>query len=65
MGTKYTLMHKSIPVMDIEIDSVTGTIIALGDIYDEKRIPIGINILKTGVDRATPAIIVKICSRFK
>ena len=47
---KYTLMHKSIPVVDMEIDSAKVYISKLRDVYDPRRLPVGVNILETGVD---------------
>jgi len=49
----YTLMHRAIPVMDIELDEITGGITGLGDILNQKHIPVGIKILKNTVDRAS------------
>jgi len=44
-------MHKNIPVVDMEIDEATGYISKIRDVHDPRRIPIGVNILKSGVDR--------------
>ena len=38
----YTLMHKIIPVADIEIDEDTGVIIGIGDIYAKEHLPAGV-----------------------
>lgn len=38
---KYTLMHKNIPVMEWEIDSVTCAIQKTGEIYAPEHIPLG------------------------
>ena len=39
---RYVLMHKSIPVLSMELDEGTGTIIGLNELYAPERIPIGI-----------------------
>jgi len=46
-----TLMHKNIPVVDIQIDDATHTIVKLKDAHDIRHLPPGINIYKTGIDR--------------
>lgn len=38
----YTLMHKNIPVADIEIDEDMGVIIGIGDIYAKEHLPAGV-----------------------
>ena len=40
---EYTLMHKNIPVVDMEILSDTGRIVALGSLYAPERLPLGIS----------------------
>jgi len=44
----YTLMHKKIPVADVEIDSETANILSIPKIHSIEHIPIGIEI-KDGV----------------
>ncbi|WP_287993094.1 HipA domain-containing protein [Ruminococcus sp.] len=49
----YTLMHKNIPVADIEIDEDTGVIIRIGDIYAKEHLPAGVPFCHNGtIDRA-------------
>jgi len=47
---EYTLMHKTIPVVDMVIDE-TGFIAKLTTIYDERHIPIGVHMFPSGIDR--------------
>jgi hypothetical protein len=46
----YTLMHKNQPVVDMVIDE-TGYIAKSRKIYDQRHLPTGIGIFKTGIDR--------------
>jgi hypothetical protein len=46
----YTLMHKDIPVIDLEIDA-TGFISKILKVHDERHLPMGIHIFATGIDR--------------
>ena len=48
---KYTLMHKNIPVTDMEVDK-DGSISKIYNLCDERHLPIGIHLYKIGVDRA-------------
>jgi hypothetical protein len=43
---KYTLMHKKIPVLDLEIDEATSAILSIGDVFAPERIPLGVDIEK-------------------
>ena len=45
-----TLMHKNIPVVDLQIDE-TGYIAKLLELHDVRHLPPGIGISKTGIDR--------------
>ncbi len=45
-----TLMHKNIPVVDMEILSDTGRIVKLSNLQTPERLPLGIN-TKAGLDR--------------
>jgi hypothetical protein len=47
----YTLMHKNIPVLDMQIDEATGSIIKLENIQDIRHLPLGVSTQKTGIDR--------------
>lgn len=49
---QYKLMHKNIPVMDIEIDEATYGIVRLGEIYNYEHIPLGVLNYEKKVDRA-------------
>ena len=45
------LMHKNVPVVDMEIDEAAGTISKINKAHDVRHLPPGINIQKTIVDR--------------
>lgn len=45
-------MHKNVPVVEIELDEQTSSISAIGEIYNDKHVPIGIPKSKSGIDRA-------------
>lgn len=49
---KYTLMHKYIPVADLELDSSSGNFTKLYDIYAPEHIPVGVPVKKGLPDRA-------------
>ena len=40
----YTLMHKNVTVIDIEIDDITGVVVRIGAIYAAQHLPIGVMI---------------------
>ena len=44
-------MHKNIPVVCMYIDEETGNIAKLQDVYDKRRLPLGILEQSTGIDR--------------
>jgi len=46
-----TLMHKNIPVVDMEIDDEVGAIAKLLTTHDIRHLPLGIAVFKTGIDR--------------
>ncbi|GHU79803.1 hypothetical protein FACS1894191_3460 [Clostridia bacterium] len=48
---KYTLTHKITPVLEMELDEGTGTIIGLGELYTPERVPVGISVSGGDVDR--------------
>jgi len=48
---KYNLMHKTIPVLQMEIDESTGSIISLGEIHAPPRLPVGVSHAGGAVDR--------------
>ena len=47
------LMHKNIPVVDLEIDETTGTISKIKKTRDFRHIPVGVKIQKDIIDRKT------------
>lgn len=49
---KYTLMHKDIPVILLDIDEISCSISKIEQVYNEKHLPVGIHIRKGAVDRA-------------
>lgn len=48
----YTLMHKNIPVMDLVIDEITGSIRKSGTLYNPAHLPVAVSYKKGIVDRA-------------
>lgn len=48
----YTLMHKNLPVLDLDLDEVTGSILRIGQVYTPAHIPLGVKHTKHGPDRA-------------
>ncbi len=49
---KYILMHKNIPVAVLEIDEASGVISAIGEVYEEKHIPLGITVKRGKIERS-------------
>lgn len=49
---KYILMHKDIPVAALEIDEASGVISAIGEVYAEKHIPLGITVKRGRIERS-------------
>lgn len=47
----YVLMHKNTPVAGVDLDGATGTISAVGHVFHENHVPVGINIKKGLIDR--------------
>lgn len=47
----YTLMHKEISVVDIELDDASGAITRVGDVHNAAHIPIGIAYRNDVLDR--------------
>lgn len=39
---QYIFMHKDIPVAEFGLDSVTGTIVSIGQVYEPRHVPVGI-----------------------
>ena len=48
---QYTLMHKEVPVVDIELDDATGSIYQIKKVYNAEHIPIGIPYKNEVIDR--------------
>lgn len=49
---RYILKHADIPVADIELEYGTGAISAIGPVYNERHVPVGIPVKKGRIDRA-------------
>lgn len=49
---EYTLMHKGIPVLDIELDEATSSVQKIGSIYHVEHLPLGTISRQGDVDRA-------------
>ena len=49
---KYILMHKNIPVAVLEIDEASGVISAIGEVYAEQHIPLGITVKRGKIERS-------------
>lgn len=50
--TQYILMHKNMAAAGIELDAASGSISAIGEIFAENHVPVGIPIKKGRIDRA-------------
>lgn len=48
---QYIFMHKDIPVAEFGLDSVTGAIVSIGQVYEPRHVPVGIPVRKGSVDR--------------
>lgn len=48
----YTLMHKDIPVVALELDEATGAVQKIGEAYHAEHLPVGISVRHGMVDRA-------------
>lgn len=51
MGS-YILMHKNIPVAELELDTASGAILSVGTVFETAHVPVGIPIRGQAVDRA-------------
>jgi len=49
----YKLMHKSIPVVSMEVDEVTGSIIAIENVYNDEHLPVGTVNTRGEMDRGS------------
>ncbi|MFR2242753.1 MAG: HipA domain-containing protein [Anaerobutyricum soehngenii] len=50
--SKYILMHKDNPVAVLEIDEASGVISAIGEVYAEEHIPLGITVKRGRIERS-------------
>ena len=48
---QYIFMHKDIPVAEFGLDSVTGAIVSIGQVYEPRHVPVGIPVRKGSADR--------------
>ena len=48
---KYILMHKNISVAEMELDTVTGVVVSIGDVYEQEHMPLGTVAEKGNADR--------------
>lgn len=49
---RFVLKHKAIPVAEIALDEATGSISAIGSVFHEHHVPVGVPIKKGKIDRA-------------
>lgn len=49
---KYVLMHKNIPVTDLELDGAACSISTIGHVYSENHVPVGISVKEGIINRA-------------
>lgn len=47
----YILMHKNVSVADITLDAASGAISAIGSVYGQAHVPVGIPVKKGEIDR--------------
>lgn len=50
--SKYILMYKDNPVAALEIDEASGVISAIGEVYAEEHIPLGITVKRGRIERS-------------
>ena len=50
--SQYILMHKNIPVAELELDAASGAIIRLGTIYEQNHVPVGVAVKHGSIDRS-------------
>lgn len=48
----YTLMHKELPVADMELDETTAAVLKIGQVYHSGHLPVGVGITNGIVDRS-------------
>ena len=49
--SNYILMHKNIPVADLQLDTDTGVVGSVGHIYHEAHVPVGVPVNRGAIDR--------------
>lgn len=49
--TKFVLKHKEISVAEIELDEATGFIAKIGEVFDERHVPVGVPVKRGKIDR--------------
>lgn len=49
---RYTLMHKTVPVAELSLDEVTGSIQRIVKTIAPEHVPVGVVVKRTGIDRA-------------
>lgn len=49
---QFVLMHKNVPVADLELDTASGSISAIGSAHEEAHVPVGVPVNKGKIDRA-------------
>lgn len=50
--SRYTLMHKNIPVAELSLDDASGFIAEISHVYSAEHTPVGIPVGRLGIDRA-------------
>lgn len=45
---RYTLMHKEIPVLDMDLDEATSSVQKIAAVYQPRHLPLGTGTKKTG-----------------
>lgn len=48
---QYILMHKQIPVAELELDTASGVIVSIGRVHDKAHVPVGISVRGENIDR--------------
>ena len=49
----YLLMHKDVPVAEIELDGASCAIAGIGEVYAPEHVPVGVMVKGKKIDRAT------------
>ena len=48
----YVLMHKTVPVAELELDAASGAVSAIGPALEASHVPVGVSVKKAVIDRA-------------